>query len=400
MVEVLLAPKQTLNELLTRDQVAILINTILDRKPLIVLAQDPDLADEIITEIASFLQFRQELVFPNDFVDGDELNYIFENENTDFNIRRVFIRCPSSASRSALSGFSDFKGWLIAHSMRGSGERCGGTFKPENYESPDGLQENNGWECTGALGSEDRNDILDEGTSDRKESSSFDVDTEPHLESVRKILQKLTTSSDFPVALDLTSDRVQIYTLKSQKSKETPKKSNPASFADMLIQTSNTDLSLQETKMVEFKADKSIDFEKDLIGHVLKKTDENIERMQRILKKRFKGKDISDRMYKAAMDFEEEKRKIRANMFEEEISVFVHACRRALSILERINLIRMSGIGASIAGRTLLETIAYSRASEARILSFISSEWGEEMGSCLGIKGDENQGDWIDSLWS
>ncbi|MHA1410203.1 MAG: hypothetical protein ACTSQY_07870, partial [Candidatus Odinarchaeia archaeon] len=85
--------------------------------------------------------------------------------------------------------------------------------------------------------------------------------------------------------------------------------------------------------------------------------------------------------------------------FNSEIMGFVNACKRALLLLTRLNLINDFKINASISEKTLLDTIQYKKANAERILDFIESEWGYRFHSFIKKGKFSVFGDIVDGLW-
>jgi len=154
---------------------------------------------------------------------------------------------------------------------------------------------------------------------------------------------------------------------------------------------------------------KSIDFllEQNIFQKISQDTEKSITKMKRILSEKIKSNKLDKDLIKTLLDFEEEKKELKKNIFKKEIQNFYSGSKRAFFILSRLNLLNNLEINAKIGSKTLLKTIDYDRASIEgiisapleRMISFINKEWGEdfsnliENGKKIGIE------DKIQSLW-
>jgi hypothetical protein len=98
---------------LKRNNNSIILYSLLDRIPIIVLGEDSDEIDEFLIELSELVHFRKEYVFYTDFVSREDYQNLISNENLDYNYQRSHIRCPCNVSFKAISQFDNLHSWLI-----------------------------------------------------------------------------------------------------------------------------------------------------------------------------------------------------------------------------------------------------------------------------------------------
>lgn len=91
----------------------LIIYSLLDRIPIVVLGNDSNVIDEFLIELSELVHFRKEVVFFTDFISKSEYLYLIQNEDVDYNSQRIQVRCPSNVALKALSQIDNFKSWLI-----------------------------------------------------------------------------------------------------------------------------------------------------------------------------------------------------------------------------------------------------------------------------------------------
>ena len=100
-------------ELTKKPYNSLILYSLLDRIPIIVIGNDSNKVDDFLIELSEVINFRKELVFYTDFISDSEYESLIENESIDYNSQRIFIRCPCGVSIKALNKFRDFSSWLI-----------------------------------------------------------------------------------------------------------------------------------------------------------------------------------------------------------------------------------------------------------------------------------------------
>jgi len=98
---------------LKRKQSLLILYCLLDRIPIIVFGDDSNLIDDLLLELSELIDFRKEMVFYTDFISNNEYTNLIQNEDIDYNIQRIQIRCPDEVSFEALNQFKNFRSWLM-----------------------------------------------------------------------------------------------------------------------------------------------------------------------------------------------------------------------------------------------------------------------------------------------
>ncbi len=161
----------------------------------------------------------------------------------------------------------------------------------------------------------------------------------------------------------------------------------------------NQDLDKYDISLTGWKENGlDLQLEKKIIERAIKNTDVAVEKMKRVIKKRIKV-DPSKGVMESIMEFDTEAEQIQSNIFDSEIKAFAHAGERALSILNRIDLLINASFKIQISGKTLLETIDYQEVDYERLLQFVQAEYGVDFAHC--IKGGRSAavGDRLDGFW-
>ncbi len=142
-----------------------------------------------------------------------------------------------------------------------------------------------------------------------------------------------------------------------------------------------------------------VSFEKNLIESVEAESKSSIERIKRVLKNKIYGSNISSIFSSTLLNFESEEEGLKESLFNSQVFFFVNACRRALYLLTRIDLINEFNIDWFISEKTLLNSIKYNGASASRILDFIYAEWGLDFHKYVRRGALSALGDIIEGLW-
>ena len=85
----------------------------MDRIPIIVFGDKQSKVDDFLLELSELVHFRKEFVFYTDFISKIEHENLIQNEESDYNIQRAHIRCPSSVAIKAINQFDTFNSWII-----------------------------------------------------------------------------------------------------------------------------------------------------------------------------------------------------------------------------------------------------------------------------------------------
>jgi len=145
--------------------------------------------------------------------------------------------------------------------------------------------------------------------------------------------------------------------------------------------------------------DSSLDVEKKIINKILVRKKQSLERIRRLLTKSLRGMNVSDHIVTAVLKLDDESEKLTQDVFEEEINNYVHAARRAVTLLSRIRLARELGASTTLSERNLYEAIGWEGGELTDLIRFIRSEWHEDFSDCVKIGALSGLGAWVDSMW-
>ncbi|MFX0000679.1 MAG: hypothetical protein ACFE9Q_05840 [Candidatus Hodarchaeota archaeon] len=98
---------------LKRNYNSLILYSLLNRIPIIVLGEDSDKIDNFLIELSELVHFRKDYVFYTDFISTNDYENLISNENIDYNYQRAHIRCPCNVSFKALNQFDNIDSWLI-----------------------------------------------------------------------------------------------------------------------------------------------------------------------------------------------------------------------------------------------------------------------------------------------
>ncbi|MHA1713032.1 MAG: hypothetical protein ACTSW4_03160 [Candidatus Ranarchaeia archaeon] len=149
----------------------------------------------------------------------------------------------------------------------------------------------------------------------------------------------------------------------------------------------------------EKTATTSFKLENKIISNVIENANASITRLSRLITKKIGKNGISKQLLSSVINFDAETAMIQQDLYEKEISEFVHAARRAFALLTRIKLVHEFGLKIRIDSQTLLDTINYDKGDPAKLLQFIQAEYGDDFSNCLGTGRMSRIGDWIDGMW-
>lgn len=143
----------------------------------------------------------------------------------------------------------------------------------------------------------------------------------------------------------------------------------------------------------------SLAVERKTVEKILVRKKQSLERIRRLLGKSLRGLNVSDAIMKAVLKLDDESEKLTQDMFEEEISNYVHAARRAVTLLSRIRLARELGASTTLTARNLYETIGWDSGELPDLIRFIRAEWHEDFSDCVKSGTLSGLGAWVDSMW-
>ncbi|NOR38223.1 MAG: hypothetical protein GQ580_01380 [Candidatus Thorarchaeota archaeon] len=291
------------------NQFPLLLNSVLERTPVIVAGEDIALVDDIKEGLTTLCPHRHKLVFWRDFTSESEILSVWEEEKHNYEVSRTVVCGLSGNLRLALDRISRFAGWILAIPL-------GSTVL--------GVQVN-----------------------------------EKTLEDVTAHV--LTNSANCGI-LRIKSPSSMTFTLVKQ-------------------------------------IDSSLDVEKKAVNKILIRKKQSLERIRRLLTKSLRGTNVPDHIVTAVLKLDDESEKLTQDVFEEEINNYVHAARRAVTLLSRIRLARELGASTTLTERNLYEAIGWDGGELTDLIRFIRSEWHEDFSDCVKMGTLSGLGAWVDSMW-
>ncbi|MFW9925161.1 MAG: hypothetical protein ACFFDM_00170 [Candidatus Thorarchaeota archaeon] len=291
------------------DEFPLLLNSILNRIPILVIGDDIELVDDMVESVISLSPHRHKMVFWRDFTAEDEIIAVWEEEKHNYEVNRTVVCCLASNMRLALERIKRFNGWIIGI--------------PVGYSS---------------------------------------------------------------MGLKVTEDNlkeIQTHILQISKACGILKLSSPSSMEFSLLNVEQGGLEV----------------EKRIVDKILTRKNQSLERIRRLLSKSLRGSNISDGIMNAVLKLDDESEKITHDMFVEEISNFVHAARRAVTLLSRIRLARELGTSTVLTERNLYEAIGWEGGELTDLIRFIHAEWHEDFSDCVKLGALSGLGAWVDSMW-
>jgi hypothetical protein len=100
------------------DQFPSLLNSILNRIPILVVGRDSEIIDDLAESLTRLSPHRHKLVFWREFTSSDEINSVIEEEKHDHEVARTVVCCLSSTISLALERIQDFTSWIMAACIR------------------------------------------------------------------------------------------------------------------------------------------------------------------------------------------------------------------------------------------------------------------------------------------
>ncbi|NHI92768.1 MAG: hypothetical protein EAX96_09735 [Candidatus Lokiarchaeota archaeon] len=98
---------------LGENNFTILLYSLLNRIPIFVVGEIDDEINDLINSIISLVPHRNDVVFYSDFIDPEDYSLMIEEELNNFNIPRLIICCPTTASNIAIEKISNLTGWIL-----------------------------------------------------------------------------------------------------------------------------------------------------------------------------------------------------------------------------------------------------------------------------------------------
>lgn len=291
------------------DQFPSLLNTLLERMPVIVAGEDIELVDDIAESLTTLCPHRHKLVFWRDFTSEPEILAVWEEEKHNYEVNRTIVCGLSGNLRLAMDRISHFAGWILAVPL-------GSTV----------------------LG----------------------------IQVTEKTLQDATSCI-----------------LRNSSNCGILRVSSPSSITFSLVKSS----------------DNSLDVEKKIVNKILIRKKQSLERIRRLLTKSLRGLDMSEHILGAVLKLDDESEKLTQDVFEEEINNYVHAARRAVTLLSRIRLARELGASTILTERNLYEAIGWDGGDLPDLIQFIRAEWHEDFSDCVKSGALSGLGAWVDSMW-
>ncbi len=116
-------------ERLGKKSSSIILYSLLNRIPIIVIGDDEDNIDDFLIELSNLIFFRKESVFYTDFISFEDYMVYIQNEDADYGSERVLVRCPCGVSDKFLEIFKEFKSCLIGVKLLTNGDLKSNTRK-------------------------------------------------------------------------------------------------------------------------------------------------------------------------------------------------------------------------------------------------------------------------------
>jgi hypothetical protein len=146
-------------------------------------------------------------------------------------------------------------------------------------------------------------------------------------------------------------------------------------------------------------SESTLNVEKRIVSKILVRKKQSLERIRRLLTKSLRGMNVSEHIINAVLKLDDESEKLTQDVFEEEINNYVHAARRAVTLLSRIRLARELGASTTLTERNLYEAIGWDGGDLADLIRFIRAEWQEDFSDCIKMGTLSGLGAWVDSMW-
>ncbi len=143
----------------------------------------------------------------------------------------------------------------------------------------------------------------------------------------------------------------------------------------------------------------SLTVERGIVHKIVTRRQQSLERIRRLLSKSLRDANTPKDVVDLILNLDDESEKLTNDMFEEEINSYVHAARRAVTILSRIRLARELGAPSTLTERSLFEAIGWESGDLNDLIRFIGAEWHENFLDCVKNGALLGVGAWVDSMW-
>ncbi|TFG15261.1 hypothetical protein EU537_01145 [Candidatus Thorarchaeota archaeon] len=100
------------------DQFPSLLNSVLNRIPILVVGRDSEILDDLTESLTRLSPHRHKLVFWREFTSSDEIRSVIEAEKHDHEVARTIVCCLSSTISLALERIQNFASWIMAACIR------------------------------------------------------------------------------------------------------------------------------------------------------------------------------------------------------------------------------------------------------------------------------------------
>ena len=291
------------------DDFPLLLNSVLNRIPLLVTGQDVELVDDISESLTMLCPHHHKLVFWRDFTSESELLSVWEEEKHNHEVSRTVVCGLSSNLRLAIERIARFTSWILAIPIGAS-----------------------------VLG--------------------IQVDEELMQTVIHRVLQHTQNCGTLRVT-------------------------SPSSISFSLVEPCVS----------------SLEVEKKIVSKILTRKRQSLERIRRLLRKSLRDLHVSKHIMNAILKLDDESEKLTHDVFDEEVSNYVHAARRAVTLLSRIRLARELGASTTLTERNLYEAIGWEGGNMSDLIRFIRAEWHEDFSDCVKSGTLSGLGAWVDSMW-
>ncbi|MFO7837154.1 MAG: hypothetical protein R6V83_10885 [Candidatus Thorarchaeota archaeon] len=143
----------------------------------------------------------------------------------------------------------------------------------------------------------------------------------------------------------------------------------------------------------------NLELERSIVKKISIKRKQSLERIRRLLSKSLRDLNVSPQIMQIVLQLEDEAKKLTSDVFKEEVNKYIHAARRAATILSRVRLAREMGASITLTDRSLCEAIGWKYGDIDSILRLIHAEWHEDFSDCVRNGRFSGLGAWVDSMW-
>lgn len=213
--------------------------------------------------------------------------------------------------------------------------------------------------------------------------------------NLKLALERIKHFSGWIIGIALSNESKGIYVSRSQLDEVITHITQTSNSCGILDLASPSSMSFELINGIE----SNLEVEKRIVNKILTRKTQSLERIRRLLSKSLRGAKVSDGIINAVLKLDDESEKITQDMFEEEINNFVHAARRAVTLLSRIRLARELGTSTVLTERNLYEAIGWDGGDLEDLIRFIHSEWHEDFSDCVKLGALSGLGAWVDSMW-